>query len=193
MKVFGIGMFKTGTTSLENALRILGLNHINNTTFFDGDSFSFLNRNVKNIVCDYDYKSFTDGENVKIKDAINSFDAFSDHPWMWCYQKAFELYPNAKYILTTRKDEISLGNSDWNFWLANEAKEKDIPPKEEFIHRYKTHNTLAREFFAGNSNFIELCFENGDGWNELCEFLNVPIPPVGFPHSNKGKYNVSAS
>ena len=27
-KVFGIGMFKTGTTSLEDALGLLGMNHI---------------------------------------------------------------------------------------------------------------------------------------------------------------------
>jgi len=193
MKIFGIGMFKTGTTSLENALRILGFNHINNTTFFGGDSFGFLHRNVKDIVCEYDYDKFSDDENDKIKKAIESYDAFSDHPWMWCYKKAFELYPNAKYILTTRKNETALGNSDWNFWLANGAKEEDIPSKEEFIHRYKTHNNEVRNFFDGNSNFIELCFENGDGWKELCEFLSLPIPSDDFPHSNRGKYHASTS
>jgi hypothetical protein len=193
MKIFGIGMFKTGTTSLEHALKILGFNHINNTEFFDGNSFGFLYRNVKDIVCEYDYESFCDNENNKIKKATELFDAFGDHPWMWCYKKAFDLYPNAKYILTKRKNEESLGNSDWEFWLTNGTKKEDIPPREEFIYRYKTHNDGVRKFFDGHSNFVELCFDNGDGWSELCGFLDMAIPSVDFPHSNKGKYNVSTS
>lgn len=189
MKVFGIGMFKTGTTSLEHALNILGFNHINNMTVFNNNPFEFLNRNVSDIVCDYDYDNFSNDEKETIKKATESFDAFSDHPWMWCYKKAYEIYPDAKYILTVRKSEEALGNSDWNFWLANGNKEEDIPPREEFIHRYKTHNKEVREFFDGNSNFIELCFESGDGWPKLCKFVNKPIPNKPFPHANRGRCN----
>ena len=32
---------------------------------------------------------------------------------------------------------------------------------------------------------MNIC-DNGDGWNELCLFLNIPIPDIPFPYTNKG-------
>ena len=188
MKVFGIGMFKTGTTSLEYALRILGFNHINNLTFFNGKPFDYSSKNIENVKNDYDYESFSKEEINKLKLAIDSYNAFSDHPWMWFFKKAYEIHPSGKFILTTRKDEETLANSDYNYWIANGVDENEIPNKEDFIYRYKKHNDEVRKYFKGNSNFIEICFENGDGWEEICNFLELPVPEIDFPHMNKGEY-----
>ena len=41
-----------------------------------------------------------------------------------------------------------------------------------------------RTYFAARSRapFIELCWEKGDGWAELCGFLGVEAPDAVFPH-----------
>ena len=77
-KVFGIGMFKTGTTSLEDALGLLGMNHIPGVEYKD----SFLGLSDP----DYDFSShvFTDLEKQVIQDLTSRYNAFTDHPWMWC-------------------------------------------------------------------------------------------------------------
>jgi len=184
MKVFGIGMFKTGTTSLEEALGLLGLNHIKNPNFWQ---HNFLVRNQMDVLTGQDYDKFSDDENNILKSAMKEYDGFNDHPWMWYFKKAYEEYPNAKYILTVRKDDEALGNSQWNYYLSNNHKIENVPSKKEIIQRYTVHNSKVREFFKDKPNYIEMCFENGDGWSKLCKFLDKPIPIIDFPHANKGK------
>ena len=192
MKVFGIGMFKTGTTTLEHCLKILGMRHVDYQTdhiYFNGKSQGFLQRNLDKIIVDYDYDNLSNEEMDTIKKVVNNYDAFSDHPWMWCFKKCYELYPDSKFILTVRKDSQTVANSDRNFWKMNGASERDMPDDSEFIHRYETHNAIVREFFKDKNNYIELCWENGDDWNKLCKFLNIEIPSLPFPHANRGVYS----
>ncbi len=59
--------------------------------------------------------------------------------------------------------------------------------KNEYIAKYNQHNEEVRKYFKGKDNFIELCFENGDGWEKLCAFLGKDIPNTPFPNLNKAK------
>jgi hypothetical protein len=36
---------------------------------------------------------------------------------------------------------------------------------------------------------LELCWENGDGFEKLCNFLNFDVPSVSIPHANKAADN----
>ncbi len=53
-----------------------------------------------------------------------------------------------------------------------------------WLAEYERHNEAVREFFAGTDRLLEVCWEEGDGWPQLCGFLGVPVPDVPFPHSN---------
>ena len=43
----------------------------------------------------------------------------------------------------------------------------------------------VRAFFG--SALIELCWERGDGWAELCRAIGEPAPDEPFPHANRGR------
>ena len=38
------------------------------------------------------------------------------------------------------------------------------------------HNDEVRQYFAGSGRLLEMNLEQGDGWPELCPFLDRPIP-----------------
>jgi hypothetical protein len=59
--------------------------------------------------------------------------------------------------------------------------------KEEYLTAYQRHNQSVRDHFSGRSEkLLEVCWKN-DGWEELCEFLDLEIPACEFPHENEGR------
>lgn len=180
MKIFCIGLPKTGTTTLGKALEILGYSHNSET-----DSVLGLN-------------SITDGTYDYIIDQIGKYDAFEDSPYPMCWKWLAEKYPDAKFILTTRE-------SPYKFLLSllNEPLRKiegvihhqkkfaqfgvtHVKGNEGIVYRaYLEHNHDVRKYFEGKDNFIEMCFEDGHGWKRLCAFLAKEIPTQDFPHLNK--------
>lgn len=85
-KVFVIGFQKTGTTSLETALEVLGYR------VYGGD---------KNLM---KFKKREDLKNY-ISKVLQNWDAVQDMPWPLFYKELYELYPTAKFILTVRNPD----------------------------------------------------------------------------------------
>lgn len=82
-KVFGIGLNKTGTSSLKRALVTLGYNHC-------------VQRGQMT------HKYFNNRYGL-IFQTIDLFDSFEDWPWPLMYRQIFEKYgESARYILTYR-------------------------------------------------------------------------------------------
>ncbi|MCF8260968.1 MAG: hypothetical protein K9J12_09355 [Melioribacteraceae bacterium] len=179
IKIFGIGLNKTGTTTLSECGKILGLR------------CTGVNRRL---LKDYVLSNNFDRINQK----VSEFDLFEDWPWPLIYKEIDKLYPGSKFILTVRKSEEA--------WLKSLKKHslKTDPSlhcrklaygfsyphrhKTEHLNFYRKHNTDVRNYFRNRKNdFIELCWENGDGFAELCDFLGFEIPSVPFPHANKGE------
>jgi hypothetical protein len=111
-------------------------------------------------------------------------------------------YPASRFILTLRKDVAAWRKSA----LAMVARRKGDPviagftrqflfthfsslgvAIEEPANIYNFHNVRAREFMGTcQERSIELCWEKGDGWKELCRFLGVRVPPgLPFPRENQ--------
>lgn len=86
-KVFGIGFYKTGTTSLSSALDILGYNVIH------GDQRS------KSIYKDggITLVRLMKAQNYKWE-IFNHFDAFTDVPYSIAWREIYNMFPDAKYI-----------------------------------------------------------------------------------------------
>ena len=57
-----------------------------------------------------------------------------------------------------------------------------------FLARYRQHNQEVKEYFKDRpDNLLVMDMEARAGWNELCEFLHVPIPSVDYPSSYQTK------
>lgn len=180
VKVFGVGLHKSGTSSLKIALEALGYR-----------------------VCGPDRKllrAVAHGDCSGIDDVVSRYDAFEDLPWPLIFEYLFERYgSHAKFVLTTR-----VSAEKWFASIENHARTsgpmsdtwrlvyntyRPFGRKQDYIKKYNRHNTRVREFFSergADDRLVELCFERGDGWGKLCEFLAEPVPKVPFPHTNRG-------
>ncbi len=109
-KIFGIGLSRTGTTSLNNALKILGFKSVH----FDPRLYDNINTPI-----------------------INNFDAFTDNPIPLIYKKLDTLIPDCRFILTTRNIEGWLNSMQWMF--GNKFIEWNLgnyPQKNMFLDQY---------------------------------------------------------
>lgn len=160
-KVFCVGYVKTGTTSLNKALNILGYR-----------SVRLLNGCIEP----------QEGWIEYIKKC--NYDAFTDYPMFEgnLFQKIDVAYPNSKFILTER-DLESWKKSYQHFYQTS------IKTVEKESKIFKNHNKIVKQYFKEKPHqLLILRISKGDGWEKLCRFLNKPIPNKPFPHKNKGKY-----
>jgi hypothetical protein len=179
-KVICIGWHKTGTTTIGDALLILG--------------YSVLGARL-------DLANFLkDNELEKILDVAQDFDALQDVPWNVLYKSLDKKYPGSKFILTVRDEEKWLKSASKHFgdhfFRMHEVIYGEgilLGNEELYIEKYREHNQNVRDYFVGRKNdFIEIDLNNEANWKVLCEFLDKPIPKKKFPHSNKGSHNFSS-
>ena len=180
-KIFGIGLNKTGTTTLGQCGRILGLR----TSGCD-----------KTLLKDYVSRN----DFSRIIEKVSHYDLFEDWPWPLIYKQLDEIIPGSKFILTTRSSEEkwleSLKKHSMRTPPVNHCRKLaygfNFPHKheKEHIEFYRKHNDSVRSYFDGRgSDFLELCWENGDGFEKLCDFLGYDVPDTPLPHANKGADN----
>ena len=182
IKIIGIGWAKTGTTTLGTCLKELGFKH-------QSQDLTLV-------------KELKENDFGRFNRLLDEYDSFEDWPWLLYYEDIYSMYPNAKFILTVR-DEESWVKSYKNM-LKNQGKAHksmneirnflyglDFPnvSEKDLIARYQKHNKDVKAFFQNkNKQLLVVNWIEGDGWNELCEFLDIEVPKVDFPHSNKGAY-----
>lgn len=176
MKVFCIGFGKTGTTSLGVAMRRLGYRHC-------GFRAELL-------------EGYAAGEMEYLVNVIKKFDSFDDFPWPLCYRWIAEQFPESKFILTLRESPET-----WYRSLVRHAERgvgtkrnrllaygrKDPRGEVDYhLELYRQQMEEVEEFFGKQSErLLPVCWERGDGWPELCRFLNAEIPNEAFPHVNR--------
>jgi len=172
-KVFGIGMFKTGTTSLGRCFEILGYKTLHGPWWPENQ-----------MILDPWYrnpKAWPQYHN-NLKALTQDFEAFQDYPWMFLYEELDSWYPDAKFILTARDSE-AVAESDLRMWKRMGMK--SIPPKQQFIDRYQDHYHQVIKYFKNKDNLLIVNLAAGDDWDKICNFLDKPIPNRPFPHLNK--------
>lgn len=176
-KVFGIGLNKTGTTTLGECLKVLGFSHASRSRKLLEDV------RVRNDLTD-------------VFRTVDRFDSFEDWPYPLIYRELDERYPNSKFILTVRKDKF--------IWLESLKKHSlrtrplshsralaygfhyPFGHEREHVDLYEHHNKKVVEYFEDRaSDLLVLCWENGDGWPELCAFLGRDQPDLPLPHANR--------
>ena len=173
-KIFGIGFYKTGTTTLYDALRLLGYSTVNGDkpgSYPGADDGATLVRQID--AGDYRLPTF------------DMFDAFTDNPYFRIWRRIYDMYPDAKYILTVR-DEAR--------WIASCAKffrHRRVRPMRVWMfgaHANPGRDAAVREFFATRQHqYFEFDPTREGGWEPLCAFLGAPVPDRPWPHANPTK------
>jgi hypothetical protein len=204
-KVICIGMYKTGTTSMNKALEILNYKSAN---IFNSTTTICNNRNVgitlkdSLLLTDYEIEQKIKKHNNwrVIEETIKITNNFGDGPWLHIYREFYKVEPNSKFILTLRNSE-EVAKSDIAMWIrihkviepinyfefsdgvANSYEEL----KTILINRYLKHVEDVRDFFKDKQEqLLELdIFQEDNPWIKLCEFLNCAIPTCDFPHLNR--------
>ena len=200
-KVFCIGRNKTGTTSLEKALRELG--------FKMGDQ-----SRAEWLLPYYRERNFS-----PIIDFCRTADAFQDAPFSYPYTfiALYQAFPDAKFILSVRNTDEEWYQSVLRFQSKNIGKNGALPTaedlknatyrykgfmwemfqalyqtpendpynKETLIAHYNFHNQMARDFFRDKPNFLEINVSEEGTYQKLCGFLNVRPVRQEFPWENK--------
>lgn len=176
-KVIGVGFHKTGTKTLAACLETLGYRNRS----LDREAFERWRR----------------GEIETVLELMRDADSFEDWPWPLLFREASERFPEARFVLTTRRDDavwlesLSLHverHRATSFSYRKHVYGVDEPRAhpERFLEVYRAHNDAVRSYFADRpGRLLEIRWEDGAGWEPICRFLGRPVPDAPFPHVNR--------
>ncbi|MDA3821118.1 MAG: hypothetical protein PF450_00700, partial [Bacteroidales bacterium] len=135
-KIIGVGFQKTGTSTLREALKILGYS-VKDTT--PRALIPILRGNYK-----------------KVLRILKNYDALEDTPWYKIYKELDELIPGSKFILTIRDEEswytsVSKHIGDLRAahheWIYGRGKGLPKDDKDNTVAVYRNHTIEVIEYF----------------------------------------------
>ncbi|CAF1120975.1 unnamed protein product [Rotaria sordida] len=200
LRVIGVGLPRTGTSSLKNALEILGFGPYHHMT-------ELLKKPEQGKI----FAQILDGYEADFRELLKGYQSSVDVPTALFYKELHQIYPKAKLILTVRDSNEQwfqcFKNSIAPIWLDNlffiniyplrnlrrlcvvarKMAKKWINEYGEIgPHIHELHNTRV---IKENKPDELLVFNVKEGWTPLCKFLNVPIPQdIPFPNGNYPEY-----
>jgi beta-glucanase (GH16 family)/GR25 family glycosyltransferase involved in LPS biosynthesis len=170
--VFAIGLNKTGTTSLHEALILLGYR----SCHWQSDEFSD------------ETSALIDGGGPLPFEAYTDVASIIER-----YEELDRRFPSAMFILTVRnlddwlasrarhvalnRAENALEGQDLYGWI-------DIDPLGWRTERLMHHEAVLRYFKDRPHKLLVMDICEGDGWADLCRFLDCPEPREPFPHAD---------
>ncbi len=185
-KIFGVGLSRTGTTSLAEALNLLGIK----TIHFPSD------RNT--------LKELKSG-NYKLT-VLENFQGAVDISVAPYYAQFDKTYPHSKFILTVRPLETWIKSVERHWHLAERWSGPDYPfiefiraavygsitfNEDRFRYVYQTHYRNVSDYFSERPiDLLIIDIFKGEGWEKLCPFLGLSIPNVAFPCRNTSIENL---
>jgi len=168
MKILGVGLSRTGTTTLAKTLQRSGLNIVHNPK--------------------------TESELLKLKNK----DGACDIPVVAYYKKLDKLFPGSKFVYTFReeeswKDAIERFAKDkpikaqWQRQLREMVYGSNMFD-ESWFDAHKRHHDDLMEYFKDRPNdIITLNIVGGDTPEKLYQFLGIKNVPKSFKVYNEGK------
>jgi hypothetical protein len=171
-----IGLSRTGTKSFGEATEILGFSRL-----------GWIDRS------DDLLRAWHHGRRDELFAVADAFDILGDLPWPLIYKELAREFTETKFVLTRRSSVdvwltsiIAHTNRSEDYWGHEAAYGSARPARDPDVYRrfYADHLAGVREFFSSTGRLLEVCWETGSGWQDICAFLDVPVPDgVPFPHS----------
>jgi hypothetical protein len=181
-RIFGIGMHKTGTTSLHAALELLGF-----------DSAHWQSGN-------WAWAIWEEMKSLGRSPTLEKHYALSDLPISILYEQLDAAYPGSKFILTTRNEAAWLSSArnhwshnrnpfrwEWDAYPFSHRIHQEVYGQKEFdaavfVARFRRHNAEVREYFKDRpGDLLVMDMDHNAGWPELCRFLGKPVPAAPYP------------
>lgn len=197
LKVIGSGFGRTGTMTTKQALETLGFGPCHHMVeIIEHPEQLRL------------WKAVAAGEAVDWAEVYAGYRSQVDWPGAHVWEQAANAFPNARIIHNERPEEAW-----WNSFSGTIGKffavfrELELPPhildqftlmhdwmiqgtftdftdRDAAIAAYRANNQRVRETIPAERLLV---FHVADGWEPLCEFLDVPVPDEPFPRSNPKK------
>jgi len=194
LKVVGAGFGRTGTMSLKTALEQLGFNkcyHMLEVSLNEGHVQL--------------WRAIERGEDVDLEALFEGYQASVDWPSCNYWRQQLEVFPDAKVILSRRDPQRwyeSVMNTIYPSTLAGmKSDDPEIKARLEMVFeviwdgvfsgRMDDKDHVIAIFEAHNQSVIDqvpadrlLVFDASQGWQPLCDFLEVPVPEGPYPRTN---------
>ena len=176
--VLGIGLSKTGTTSLNSALQILGWDSKHDPAellrFDEGSG---------------------DGRLRIDLEAAARHPALTDLPIARFFKELDAAIPGIKFIATTRAPEPWLKSVSNHIYkpspfavereLHRQMYGSDTFDRELYSQAYARHYSAVEEYFADRpADILFLDVSDENKWERLCSFLGLPVPTIPYPSEN---------
>jgi hypothetical protein len=181
-RIFGIGLHKTGTGSLWEALRLLGFSaaHWKEAKWAKAIWNEMLN----------------EGRSI----TLEHYYGLTDLPIPVLYKELDKAYPGSKFILTIRPEEEWIASVEAHYSDANPYRKtwrkdrfsaiihtalygRSDFDRETMLARYREHNQAVIDYFADKPHQLLVMYDQR--WSALCQFLGQPVPCVPYPHLNQ--------
>ena len=169
MKIICIGLTKTATNSVVDALGHLGFNLCH-----------YSERDITSTLKEYD--GIADLPAVRFYKEFDQLYPGSKFIYTIREEKSWLRSVESHY---ERQPPSTLG--DWGKENREVVYGSMYFDKKQMINIYHKHDKEVREYFKDRPNdllIVDIC--GGDGWDKLIDFLklDVPIPSIPFPKSN---------
>ena len=212
LRVIGAGLGRTGTTSLKEALTILlggPCFHFLEYKARPELMFPWLAFTEKTPKWNASEMSgsvpLSQWESL-----LPGYVACVDEPASYYWKQLWEAFPDALVILSIRdsadwwesmrsvtrqiKEEKSQPErlteerrEYLEFLYAQYPGLNNEPMQEDDIAFFEKHNRNVISFAEQNAEFRQrlLVWRASDGWDPICDALNLPVPDIPFPHRNR--------
>lgn len=192
LSVISAGVGRTGTFSLKKALETVGLGPCHHMEEVNAESPEEVLRWRSAVRGAADWPLLYEGYRSAV-----------DWPTAGFWRELSTAYPDAKVLLTVRDPESwyrSFSTTIYPLVEAHARARDELKPflemvlevvqktgfripsgKDDLIAAFNRHNQTVREAIPPERLLI---YEVKQGWESLCAFLGVPVPPTPFPQTN---------
>jgi hypothetical protein len=167
--IFGIGLGRTGTTSLNEAMSLLGFS-----------TRKYIPRKELDRICEYDFVA-----DMPIQAIYKYLDlAFPESKFILTIR---DIDSWLRSIKTFWEKNPSHLNYPEDIEIYRNLIYRTAIYNEEIIKKsYYKHIREIYAYFQNRNNLLVMDIINGDSWDMLCPFVKKDIPSISFPFLNKG-------
>lgn len=167
-KIFGIGLSRTGTTSLTGALNLLGFPAIHYPTHF------------------HQIDANAAATDITVSLAFEKLDRFYPGSYFVVTTRALEPWLESCERMWKKNAEVFPRNS-----MVMEVEKQfyggDGYDRQRYIDCRERHLSAVAVYFRDRPAdilYLDL-FEDPQPWQTLCPFIRVNVPDLPFPHQNR--------